>query len=402
MLYSTLFVMLLPLPAFADDTDDAEIDELRERLRALEVQLDEFRLAQSSVDEAEVPLDLETQVHGFAAVKAGLYEDDPIGFGLDELVFTYAANLDRKYTFYSEIAFEPAEASVEVDVEAVTLSLKFTDRFGIDVGRVHAPQSWWATKAFHGSYRYLPVSTPEVLALEDHGGGYMPMHQTGVFAFGTVPMGLSRFLWTIGTSNGRSPLLGGIAQSGDSSWGKAVVTRLSVEAPSGLVVGLGGYYDTVNPGDSAEDLAGFGDVLPEPMHEAIGGYHAIYDTRSFYFASEAYVMSHKFADEDSGLSYGGYLLVGPRIGRTTPYLNIDFIELVKDSALVTAGATPEGERKAGLGVRHDFGMRIAFKAQFDAIEGRSYESILIDDQHAWGDLTSDFHYGIQTQLAAGF
>jgi len=386
-----------------EDTEDEELSELRERLRALEQQIDEMRQAQSAVDSEEVPLDLETQVHGFAAVKADIYEGAPLGFALDELVFTYSSNLDRKYTFYSEIAFEPAEEMVAVDVEQVQLTLQFSDAFGLFVGRLHAPHSYWAMKEFHGSYRYLPVATPEVLALEDHGGGYMPMHQTGVFANGALDMGLSRFLYIVGTSNGRSPLIGGIAQSGDWGWGKAVTGRFSIEAPSGLLMGVGGYFDLVDPGAAADTLGEFGNVLPETMTEAIGGYHIVYDSRALYFASEGYVLSQNMGDSTGGLSYGGYLLAGPHIKKTTPYINIDVLSLVPESALVAVGTEPEAENKAGIGVRHDFALRAALKFQLDAIQEVHYaESVGADGTVSYGDKETEMGIGAHMQLAAGF
>jgi|GEM_PF-4138228 len=394
--------------AHAEDSDDdgseeQTVQELRERLRALEQQIDELRQAQASVEEEEVPLDLETQVHGFAAVKLDSYDAQPAGFALDELVFTYSANLDRKYTFYTELAFEPGEDTVVVDIEQVQLTLQFDDAFGLFVGRMHAPHSWWAMKAFHGSYRYLPVSTPEVLALEDHGGGYIPMHQTGVFLNGAVPLGLSRFLYILGTSNGRSPLIGGIAQSGDWGWGKAVTGRFTLEAPSGLMVGVGGYYDLVDPGAAVEELGEIGLVIPDTMSEAIGGYHVIYDSRALYFASEAYAIVQNLEGDTGGLSYGGYLLVGPHIKKTTPYLNVDVLNFAPESGLVKSGSAPSVERKAGIGVRHDFALRAALKFQVDAIQNQEFhEELDTDGAVVYTDPEDELGLGVHMQLAAGF
>ncbi|RME22584.1 MAG: hypothetical protein D6798_15425 [Deltaproteobacteria bacterium] len=354
---------------------DAEVEALRNRVRALEQAIDELEQDESGPAITEVPLDLETRINGWGAITLENYEGQPVGFRLDEMVLRYAANLDRRMQFSSEVAFEPAELGVNLDVETMELTIRAHEALRITAGRVHLPISYWAGTAFHGAYRFLPVSPPKVLALEDDGGGFMPMHLTGVELTGTMPVGFWTANYAVGTANGRSPYVGGIAQAGDWSWGKAVYGRFWIESPGGLLVGVGGYYDDVDPGDAPpdSDLA----LLPR-FTETIGTVQLVY-TGVIDFRTEHFVFMH-----DDAVNVGGYAILGVPVGSTTPYLGAEYVELDDTSPLIAIGGQ-ESEEKGYLGIRYDLGLRIALKLQGDVI-------------HQGGDVGGAGH----VQLAAGF
>ncbi len=378
---SALITLLCTLPALAQSTDDeatgalppadvatptntatdtatdAELDALRNRVRALEQALDELEQEEAGPAVTEVPLDLETRINGWGAVTLESYEGRPVGFALDEIVLRYAANLDRKMEFSSEVAFEPEESEVGLDVETMGLTIRAHEAFRITAGRVHLPISYWAGTAFHGAYRFLPISPPEVLSLEDHGGGFLPMHLIGVEATGTMPVGFWTANYVVGTANGRSPYLGGIAQAGDWSWGKAVYGRFWVESPGGLLVGVGGYYDDVDPGDAPPDssLA----LLPR-FTESIATVQLVY-TGAIDLRTEHFVFMH-----DSAVNLGGYAILGVPVGSTTPYLGGEYLSLDPSSPLIAMGGQ-HSEDKGYLGLRYDLGLRIALKLQGDVV-----------------------------------
>ncbi len=338
-------------------SDDAELEALRNRVRALEQALDALEQDEAGPAVTEVPLDLDTRVDGWGAITLESYEGQPIGFSLDELVLRYAANLDRRMEFSSEIAFEPEEGEVALDIETMELTIRAHEALRITAGRVHLPISYWAGTAFHGAYRFLPVSAPEVLSLEDDGGGFLPMHLTGVELTGTLPVGFWTANYAVGTANGRSPYVGGIAQAGDWSWGKAVYGRFWVESPSGLLVGVGGYYDDVDPGDAPPDstLA----LLPR-FTETIATAQVAY-TGTIDFRTEHFVFMH-----DSAMNLGGYAILGIPVGSTTPYLGGEYLALDETSPLISMGGH-ESEEKGYAGVRFDLGLRIALKLQADVV-----------------------------------
>ena len=89
----------LTSPARAADADEKELAELRERIRALEKAIDEQRGISDAP--AEIPLDLTTRINAYGAITLAQHEEQPIlGFSLDELIFQYTANLDRKMTMF--------------------------------------------------------------------------------------------------------------------------------------------------------------------------------------------------------------------------------------------------------------------------------------------------------------
>ncbi len=387
----------------ADDQTEQELEALRLRLRTVERLLDELRAAESAdaSEATEIPLDLDTHVHGYATASADIYEGAPLGFSLGDLVFTYAANLDRRYSFYSELAFEPTETGVDVDIEVVEMGMQFTPAFGIMAGRTHAPYSYWSSVALHGPFRFTPVSNPEVIALEDDGGGWMPIHLVGVFARGSFSPGFWPLSYVIGVNNGRSPILGGIAQSGDWGWGKAITGRLWLESPSGLLIGLGAHHDNIDPGaladgpviEDGEDLSA--SALDGTVREDIAGLNVVWLGARAEIATEAYLIQHQAQGEAAVNNYGGYFLVGYSLKQLTPYAVVDVVQATGKDPLYQRAGEVNAEQKTSLGLRYDVGLRLAAKLQGDLINEVEYEP-----GAAVGDAYQS--YGMHLQLDAGF
>jgi len=382
---------------------EAEVQALRERLREMERQVDAVTAAANASQSStkEIPLDLETRVHGYASVNMSIDHPEPLGFTLGDLVFTYSANLDRRYSFYSELAFEPGETGVAVDIEVVELRMQFTPAFGLMAGRTHAPYSYWASVALHGPFRFTPTGNPQVIALEDEGGGWMPIHLAGLYAQGTVNPGFWQLSYVVGVTNGRSPILGGIAQSGDWSWSKAVTGRLWLQSPGGLLLGLTGYHDMVDPGvladgpvfEDGEDLSE--SALDGVIREDIVGLNVVWQGSRVEFSSEAYLIQHQARGDDPVTNFGGYALLGYGINRATPYLMLDTMFVQGDDPLYSRAGEVASKKKASLGLRYDLGLRLAVKAQADAFIHTTYDVATSTEEVAQAG-------GGRIQLDAGF
>jgi hypothetical protein len=306
-----------------------------------------------------------TQVRGFAAINASTYHGEPVGFELDELVFWYSSRLDERFSFNSELAFEPEEEGVAVDLETLQFHLPYNEKIGLIAGRIHAPWTWWAYTAMHGAYRFTPIELPEVMGLEDHGGGMMPIHQIGAWGDGALPLGLWQLNWTLGVSNGRSPLIGSIAQSGDWSWNKALMGRLTLEAPNAVVMGLGGYHDRIVPGEAGDSLAG--PVLEQEVSEDIVGYHLNAYTGRVEVNSEGYLIRHTDEAGEVKNNAGAFLVLGLPYKRVTPYTLVDLLKVDEGDPIYSQSHSLVNQLKSTVGTRVDIGLRVAVKVEGDVI-----------------------------------
>ena len=382
----------------------AELDALKERVRALERQLDDAH--QSAADEAsqEVPLDLETKVHGYAAVNSIMYEGNPMGLSLDQFVIGYSANLDRRFTFSSEISYEPGELDTPLDVESLEVRLAFKDALNVVVGRSNAPYSEWADTALHGAFRYTPVVLPEILNLEGE-DGLIPMHLGGVQVRGVAPLGFWQFGYVADISNGRSSLIGGVAQVGDTSWSKALLGRVWLESPGGVRFGVSGSFDQIVPYESEEegeetvDAGGAEVAVDETTNEIIGVASVSHRNGRLELLSEGFMVMHQEVGGDPVINYAGYGLIGYKVNKVTPYLIVDSKLLRVDDPIYSRNEEVATEVKASLGARYDFGLRVALKGQVDAV----HETILSGPDNTNGAAgTVENTVGVHLQLAAGF
>lgn len=392
ILPTSLLLSLLVPGAHAEDAapapapaPDPATEELRLRIRQLEADMDSMRVDAPAAGLApkELPLDLETKVHGFADVSLFSYEGSPVAFSLGALVLDYQANLGRKVYFSSEFAYEIFGQSWGLDIEEVKISAGPGPEFQVEAGRFHTPLSTWAQSALHGSYRYTPVDLPEVLALEDEGGS-LPMHLVGVGVNGLVPVGFWQVRYHASVSNGRSPVLGQVAQTSDTDLAKALLAGIWLTSPGGIELGAAGYYDAIEPGT----LEGEG-VLPERTTEAIGTVH-VSSTGKVELLAEGFLVHH--AAKTEALNLSGYAQLGVKFGKVTPFVRVERLEQKLEDPLFAAMGSVGNENKASFGARWDFSMHAALKAQVN-----------LTDEHEADNLDeSEQHLGAQVQLAAGF
>jgi len=392
-----------PLAPTADVSAAQDLEALKERVRTLERQLDAEKRAEAAEQSQEIPLDLETRVHGYAAINAIYYEQNPLGLSLDQLVLGYAANLDRKYTFYSEVSFDPGELDTGIDLDDLEMRLNFKDTLNVVVGRSNSPLSEWADGSLHGAYRYTPVVLPEILALEKQ-DGLIPVHLTGVQVRGVAPLGFWQLGYVADVSNGRSPLLGGVAQVGDSGWAKALLGRVWVESPSGLRVGVAGSFDLVEPegGEDEEDAElaeGVVAAVDEPTSEILGVLSLATEGGRLELLSEGFTMIHQEEGGSPVVNFAGYALLGYHIKAVTPYVIVDTKKLDADDPIYQHFDEVASEVKGSLGARYDLGLRVALKGQVDVVHEKIYTG---PDAGTDPGGASEDSVGFHLQMAAGF
>ncbi len=375
-----LFSLLL-FAAHAEETEDKEVAALRERVRLLEKAVDDLR-GTSGGGLTDIPLDLETRINGYGAISLQRHEESPqLSFILDELVFKYTANLDRKLTFTTEFSLEAEEQAVNVGIETLEIGINVVPAFQVVAGGFHLPLSPWAVTASQGAYRYLPVEIPEGL-VEEEGKEFLPIDQVGVQARGTIPVGFWQLGYAAGVTNGRSPYAGATSAWGDETDLKTVLGRIYVQSPGGLQVGAGVYYE---PQMVVEAV---GDIVEVQGSELIAGASIDWQGGPVDLRSEGYMTIHT-VDGESHTSYTAFVVLGVPIKRTTPFVVVDFVSVDGADPLYAVhdpGGEPEVEFVAGL--RYEVGLHLALKGQFD---------IAVDPTG-----NNPVGAGGQLQLAAGF
>ena len=402
----TVGALLLSSQAFAQDeqaaaaepgtpssAEDAQLGELRERVRLLERSVDDLRGA-AEVAPSEIPLDLQTRFRGYGAVNLNYLEEYKVlSFALDEVIFQYTANLDRKMTVNTEISFEPERESVAIGIEQLELILAPKPYFQVSAGAFHLPLSPWAVTASQGAYRYLPTAVPEALE-EEPGEEQLPIDQTGLQLRGLVPVGFWQLSYSFAATNGRAPDPGVSPQQLDFGNGKALLGRVALQSPAGFQVGVGGYTDLVDvhdhtaaggsEHDDEEEIEAA--TVIDDARETILGASAVWQGGPVELSAEAYFTIHGYEGE-TYQSVTAFAILGVPVNKTTPYVMVDFIQVDPADPVYAWFNTTGPELESFVGVRHELGLHLALKSQLEV----AYEL----DSQTWG-------WGLQGQLAAGF
>ena len=402
----TVGALLLSSPAYAQDgqaaaaapddpssDEDAQLGELRERVRLLERSVDDLRGA-AEVAPSEIPLDLQTRFRGYGAVNLNYLEEYKVlSFALDEVVFQYTANLDRKMTINTEISFEPEEESLAIGVEQLELILAPKPWLQVSAGAFHLPLSPWAVTASQGAYRYLPTAVPEALEEEEF-EEQLPIDQTGLQLRGLVPVGFWQLSYSLAATNGRAPDPGVAPQQLDFGNGKALIGRVAIQSPAGFQLGVGGYTDLVDVHDESqltgeekdEDEVIAVKTVIDDARETILGASAVWQGGPVELSAEAYLTVHGYEGQ-TYQSFTAFAILGVPVNKTTPYVMVDYIKVDPTDPVYAWFNRTGPELETFLGVRHELGLHLALKSQLEI----AYEL----DSQTWG-------WGLQGQLAAGF
>lgn len=362
---------------------EAEVAELRERLRVMEGQLDAVVRAESQATAAEeIPVDLETRVYGFADVALSIDHSGPPGFGFGELLFNYQANLDRNMHFLTELEFEAEDDGIEVRVERLELDLQPRPGLGVRVGWVYSPWSIWASEGVDGSYRFLPTRAPEVFVEEGEEETFsMPSHQMGAWLVGRPELGLWQVNYQVGIANGRSPFSLQQLNFGDLDLSKSVGGRAWITAPAGWTFGPSVSFDLVKA-DSAENeehadeaaseehAEELGEPVPFDYNELILAWAVDRPGARLKLRAEVFGILHS-VDGETYATPTGYLLVGVPRGDTTPYVIGEFNLFDADDPVYPYHGGEVASRFGGsLGLRRELGLHLAGKLQAGVIGER--------------------------------
>lgn len=170
-------------------------------------------------------------------------------------------------TFFSashERARFLAEFSLDRDegmMERLQIGWLPTPSTTVWLGRFHNPLGYWNTEFHHGSYLTTSISRPAIIAFEEHGGGVLPMHMSGLLLEGVTDSPLS---YSLGLGIGPTLSMMGlmpvdILQPTDQHGRRAVSTRLTFRPVTGSMDEFGIFAaHTTIPGDNFSMPMGVG------------------------------------------------------------------------------------------------------------------------------------------------
>lgn len=418
-----------------------EIEALRNRIRALEEQFDALQ-AEDVVDESEIPLDLETKVHGYADVSLRMTRlvtpienaqgdvvqgfSHPPGFDIGDLVISYNANLDRRVYATVDLVYGLGHFGEQLAlIDRIDLEFEVSEAFQIKAGKFQSPFGYWNTNIPYGSFLYAPALRPAMLQFERH-GAWITTRQTGIDLHGALKLNFWRWGYHVGVGNGRSAQLAKTQDIGDGSAYKTTWAQLWLESPGGVQIGLTAQYDPLrmerltndfnnDPGEQSDRVNDVTDptnpILLSNVDEYLIMPHFAWRANRMEILAEAAVLIHKDeADDPAQMNPGGYVQWSHQFARTTPYVRGDFVEWWREDPVFLNMAKLKTRAQGTVGFRHEVALHAALKVEGTYIYETVYKHpdsptyVPIHDD-AYGPLVNQSiadRFGGSVTLAVGF
>jgi hypothetical protein len=244
--------------------------------------------------------------------------DQQFGFTLGAQDLLIRGELSNNIVAATEIAFEPSDAGVSVDVERFHIRWQ-SSQFFVEAGRTHTGFGYWNNAYHHGRWLQPVIARPRWVAFEDS-GGLIPVHWVGLGVGARLPVGDATLNLMATMGNGRGHIVDDVRNAHDYQDMKAFhgsVELVGIGRPE-LRAGVAGIFDKI-PGIAARPL------LPDQaITELIGSAHIAYVNVPLLFITETYLVVHR-AVGHQWTTYGGFALVGYAFGRVTPYVEFERI-----------------------------------------------------------------------------
>jgi hypothetical protein len=294
--------------------------------------------------------------HGYADV-GYLRNEDGLSdkrFNLGEIDLFATERISPKLTALMEVVLETDNqvlvADVPVNVERLLLQYRGNQYFNLDLGAYRTAIGFYNT-TLRASWLQTSLTRPMLLTFEDE-GGFLPLHNVGLSANGSVPSGALglHYVVEVGTSrNYAQPGRTGFDPEQNAAVNVALYAR--PRAIRGLQMGVSSYHDRFSP-------------LPgSTFARSVSTAHAVYQANRFEFLNE--VILTKF--REPGLGYGSipgfYSQLGYRLGSNwTPYTRYDYANVYGTGSVYDSISqyVPWHTVFSG-GVRYDISEAVALK-----------------------------------------
>ena len=281
------------------------------------------------------------------------------GFSMGQMVGHVIADIDERFTFFSEISVTGKDNGYSIEVERALVRYDFSDAFKVSVGRFHTPVGYWNAAFHHGSWLQTSVARPEMIKF---GSRFIPIHFVGLIAEGGIPASPLRLDYSLGIGNGRAANIARAGDAGDINDQRAWVARVRSRPVSiaGLELGASFYSDRLlapDGSDANERIYSVHAALDRDAREILAEYaHVTHDpaTGSGDFpGSNAYYIQFGYRFE--------YRLRGSAIS-LKPYIRVEQVVIPIDAyVLGPLGLNYDG---VVVGVRYDPGVFLALRLEY--------------------------------------
>lgn len=295
-------------------------------------------------------------------VRAGFYEGQMVGH--------LAAGLAERISFHAEVSASARPDGYRLEVERTILRYDVSDVLKVSAGRYHTPLSYWNVAYHHGLWLQTSVARPEMIRF---GSRFMPVHFVGLLVEGAFPGSALGLGYYAGVGNGRDVQIERASDAGDPNDHRAWMAGLSLRPARvyGLQVGAAIYRDRIEPAAAA------GAAVPEWIMSG----HVVWEKETPEVLAEVAHVLHEGA-AGTAASTGGYVQLGYRLPGAArafkPYARLERIDIDGDDPVFAPLGL--GYRAAVAGVRYDFTLLAALKAEYRAErfeDDRAYSSLYL-------------------------
>jgi len=275
------------------------------------------------------------------------------------------ARLSNKVSLLGEVLFISAsDNTISPDIERLLLQYKQNDYFGVGIGRYHTSIGYYNTTFHHGAWFETAIGRPLMYAFDDK-GGFLPLQEVGVTAYGKIPSGRLGLNYVVEVGNGRNHLLHGepAQNSQDSNNGKSVnvvVFSRPTSIPD-LQIGFSLYHDHLTFSDNINHS------------ELITTAYVVYINSTYEFLNEAMLVRHEGSSTGAPGAFhtpAFYSQFSRAFAKYRPYFRYQYINAGIGEPIYSdpADGPVVGRRQgASAGLRYDFNQHAAFKLQYDRV-----------------------------------
>ena len=302
--------------------------------------------------------------HGFADVGVGNHNAEfPQYRGADvaELDFFLTPRLGSRTRALFELNFEVgSDGNVGVDLERAQVGYQFADSATVWLGRFHTPYGYYNTAFHHGQQIATSLRRPRFIEFEDH-GGIMPAHTVGAWLTGAERVGEQKVTYDVYIGNSQR------ITGGKLDMNNAGNTHGSTIVGGNLGLLLSGALDGLKVGvDVFQTRIEDEDLTPAYVTRVKSyGVYAAYDTDNWEDIAEFHVFSNQDLTGLTGTHHSdaGFLQLGYRAGRFTPYARYERGAFQQSDDYFAAQATGSSYYRTALGLRFDVDLVSALKLE---------------------------------------
>ena len=219
------------------------------------------------------------------------------GFMLGAFDLYASHQIGDKTHVFVEYVMEGKGNEIVTDVERLSVSRTFNDKFTLAAGRFHTPIGYWNNVYHHGALLQDTTGRPGFLDFEDGPNAILPTHTVGLMANGKFDAGRVSVSYDLAVGNGTSINTDAgssreleVNNTSDPNKSKAIAARLGIEPEnSGIKLGVSTVFNHIPESGAGTLGVAQGGTL---VAQRIFGLDAKYELNKFDALAEVYRFSN--------------------------------------------------------------------------------------------------------------